>query len=183
METVTRRRTARGLPFAALAGAAALCVADPGLGEDEAPPGEPAAEEPLVQPPPPGPELAEDGSGWSQAAVARTSRDLQKALEALLADPDIDAAQATAMQQREHTAAIASVREIAGINEELSRRLANGYTRDETQAFWDRIALVDDDLRAYARHSWLPPDTRDRARRAGGLLDELGAYYEDEGLE
>ena len=182
METVTRRRTARGLPSAVLAGAAALCVAGPGLGQDEVPPpGEPAAGEPLVQPSPSGPELADDGSGWNQQAVTRTSRDLQKALEALLADPDIDAAQATAMQQREHTAAIASVREIAGINQELSRRLAAGYTRDETEAFWHQIALVDDDLRAYARHSWLPPGTRDRARRAGRLLDELGAHYE--GLE
>ena len=119
-----------------------------------------------------------EAGAWDQEGAARTSRELQRALDALLADPGLDATQATAFQQREHTAAIASVREVAGINGELARRLAAGYDRDETQAFWDQIAAVRVDIQTYAGHSWLPEGTRQRARRAGGLLDELATFYE-----
>ncbi|MDJ0852362.1 MAG: hypothetical protein QNK04_28665 [Myxococcota bacterium] len=152
--------------LAGLAAACLLLVQSAAAQEDDAPEAAAAQEE-----------AAPEG-GWDQQAAAKTSRDLQRALDALLSDPNIDARQATAMQQREHEAAIATAREIAGINGELARRLAAGYDRDETEAFWHQIALASGDLQEYARHSWLPEGTRQRAERAGGLLDQLAAYYE-----
>ncbi len=165
MRRLTRRRSL-GSMLAALA-TTALLLAHPAASQQE--PSQQAAAQSEATP--------EPGS-WDQQAVTRTSQQLQRALEALLSDPDLDATQATAFQQREHTAAIASAREIAGINAELARRLAAGYDRDETQAFWDRIAAARGDIQAYARHSWLPAGTQKRAERAGNLMDELAVFYE-----
>lgn len=118
------------------------------------------------------------GIEWDQQKVAKTSRGLQRALDALLADPGLGAEQSTAMQQREFAAAITTVQEVSRINDELSRRLASGYDREETQAFWDQINELRGDISTYARRAWLPGGTRVRANRAAGLLDELATYYE-----
>ena len=103
---------------------------------------------------------------------------LEQAIVALLADPQLVGREATAMQQREHEAAISTVRQVRQLVEPLRRRLASGYTRDETEAFWEQIAELRGDVQAYARHSWLPEPTRERAARVGELFDALGHYYE-----
>ncbi len=114
---------------------------------------------------------------WSQQQVVQTAADLERALKALLADPELNSQQATAMQQREHTAAVSSVRHMLGRIDTLNRKLAAGYTRDESLPFWDQVAELRGDVQAYARHSWLPPATAERAQRAGDLLDTMARLY------
>ena len=54
---------------------------------------------------------------------------------------------------------------------------AYGLHQDETQVFWAQMVLLRGDIQAYARRSWLPEATRERADRAVRLLEQLGRYY------
>lgn len=122
------------------------------------------------------PSVAEEPA-WSQQKVAALAGQAADAVDALLADPEIDAKQSTAMQQREHQAAIATARQISPYLKDLKKRLDSGYTRDEAQPFWDRIQQLRGDIRAYARHTWLPDSTRQKAEKAASLLDQLASYF------
>ena len=115
---------------------------------------------------------------WNQQKVTEVCVDLDHAIDALLADPELNSKQATAMQQREHTAAVASARQLRGCIDTLRRKLAAGYSRDESLPFWEQCTELRHDIRGYARHSWLPPATAERAERASSLADTLGRYYE-----
>jgi hypothetical protein len=126
--------------------------------------------------------LAQSPAGapeWDPTRVAGLAGQLVAAVDALLADPGIDAKQATAMQQREHEAAVSSIRQLARLAKDMKRRLDAGYERDEIRPFWDGIELLRGDIGAYARHSWLPESTRTKAQAAGDLLDTLAAYFTD----
>jgi hypothetical protein len=116
---------------------------------------------------------------WNQTHVAGLAGRLVAALDALLADPGIEAQQATAMQQREHDAAVSSIRQLTRLAKDLKRRLDAGYERDEILPFWDGIELLRGDIGAYARHSWLPESTRAKALEARGLLDTLAGYFQE----
>jgi len=120
-----------------------------------------------------------EGPDWNQARVTELAGSLVGALEALLADPGINSQQATAMQQREHQAAVSSVRELTRLAKDLKRRLDAGYERDEIRPFWDGIELLRGDIGAYARYSWLPESTRTKAREARDVLDELAGYFQE----
>jgi hypothetical protein len=126
--------------------------------------------------------LAQSPAGepeWNQAQVARLAGRLVTALDALLADPGINAQQATAMQQREHEAAVSSIRELARLAKDLKKRLNAGYERDEIRPFWDGIERLRGDIGAYARHSWLPESTRTKVVEAKNLLDTLAGYFQE----
>jgi hypothetical protein len=116
---------------------------------------------------------------WNQTRVAGLAERLVAALDALLADPGINAKQATAMQQREHEAAVSSIRQLTRLAKDLKRRLDAGYERDEIRAFWDEIELLRGDIGAYARHSWLPESTRSKTAEARDLLDTLAGYFQE----
>jgi len=115
---------------------------------------------------------------WNQTRVAGLAGRLVVALDALLADPGIDAKQATAMQQREHDAAVSSIRQLTRLAKDLKRRLDAGYERDEIRPFWDGLELLRGDIGAYARHSWLPESTRAKVLQARELLDTLAGYFQ-----
>ena len=115
---------------------------------------------------------------WDQQQVTKTVVDLDHAIDALLADPELNSQQPTAMQQREHTAAVASARRLLGCIETLRRKVGAGYTRDESWPFWEQCEELRGDIQAYARNSWLPEATAKRAAKAGELLDKLDRYYQ-----
>ena len=115
---------------------------------------------------------------WDQQQVSKTVVDLDHAIDALLADPELNSQQPTAMQQREHTAAVASARRLLGCIETLRRKVGAGYTRDESWPFWEQCEELRGDIQAYARHSWLPEATSKRADRVGDLFDEVDRYYQ-----
>jgi hypothetical protein len=126
--------------------------------------------------------LAQSPAGapeWDQTRVAGLAERLVAALDALLADPGINAQQATAMQQREHEAAVSSIRRLARLSKDLKRRLDAGYERDEARPFWHAIELLSGDIAAYGRHSWVPESTRSKVVEAGDLLDTLGRYFQE----
>lgn len=114
---------------------------------------------------------------WDQQKVVKTAADLERALKALLADPELNSQQATAMQQREHAAAVSTARHMLGRVDTLRRKLAARYTREESLPFWEQVAELRGDIQAYARHSWLPPATAERAQRTGELADTMARYY------
>lgn len=114
---------------------------------------------------------------WDPEKVSALASQAVDALEALVSDPEIDAQQATAMQQREHEAAVATARELLELARNYRKRVDAGYDREETQVFWTQIELLRSDIQAYARRSWLPAETREKAERAVRLLDQLGSYY------
>ena len=114
---------------------------------------------------------------WSTEEVSATTRQLSQALDALLADPKLDAKQATAMQQREHEAAIATAREVRTLLTSYQRRIDEGYSLEESRPFWDQIDQLRGDIQAYARHSWLPPATDRKADRVSALFELLAHYY------
>ena len=106
--------------------------------------------------------------------MTKAAVDLDHAIDALLADPELNSQQATAMQQREHTAAVASARQLLGCIATLRSKLGAGYDRDESWPFWELCEELRGDIRAYARHSWLPEATAERADTANKLLDSSG---------
>lgn len=116
---------------------------------------------------------------WDQQQVTKTVVDTDHAIDALLADPELNSQQATAMQQREHIAAVASARQLLACIETLRSKVAAGYDRDESWPFWEQCEELRGDIRAYARHSWLPEATSKRADAAQQLLDKLDRYYQN----
>jgi len=114
---------------------------------------------------------------WDSEKVSALASQAVDALEALVSDPEVDAQQATAMQQREHEAAVVTARELLERVRDFRKRVDAGYDREETQVFWTQIELLRSDIRAYAGRSWLPAQTRAEAERAVRLLDQLGSYY------
>jgi hypothetical protein len=116
---------------------------------------------------------------WNRTQVAGLAGRLVTALDALLEDPGITAKQATAMQQREHDAAVSSIRELTRLVKDLKRRLDAGYEHDEIRPFWDGIELLRGDIGAYARNSWVPESTRNKVAKARELLDTLAGYFQD----
>jgi hypothetical protein len=114
---------------------------------------------------------------WDQKTVSATAGELAKALDALLADPNLDAQQATAMQQREHEAAISTARQVKGLVVEYKKRIDSGYSRDDSKPFWAQINELRGDIQAYARKSWLPPATDRKADAVSALFDQLAHYY------
>jgi len=115
---------------------------------------------------------------WDQQQVTKTVVDLDHAIDALLADPELNSQQPTAMQQREHTAAVVSAKQLLGCIDTLRRKLGAGYDRDESWPFWEQCEELQGDIRTYARHSWLPEATAERAATARKLLDKLDRYYQ-----
>ena len=114
---------------------------------------------------------------WDQKTVSDTAGQLIQALDALLADPQLDAEQATAMQQREHVAAILTAGQLKDLLVDYKRRIDNGYDQEDSRPFWDQIDALRGDVQAYARHSWLPPSTDRKADRVSELFDQLAHYY------
>jgi outer membrane PBP1 activator LpoA protein len=117
------------------------------------------------------------GHDWDPAQVSATTRQLESALDALLEDPKLDARQATAVQQREHEAAIATARQIRDLLPSYRKRIDEGYSLEDSRPFWDQIDELRGDIQAYARHSWLPPETDRKADRVSSLFDQLAHYY------
>ena len=116
---------------------------------------------------------------WNQERVASLAGQLVQAIGALLADPALEARQDTAMQQREHEAAISSARELERLAVAYQERVAGDYDREDSRPFWDQMATLRGDIRSYARHSWLPSATREKAERVNGVFDQLARYYSD----
>ena len=94
-----------------------------------------------------------------------------------LGNPELDARQATAMQQREHGAAISTARELRRRVMDYKKRIDRGSTRDASRPFWDQIDTLRGDIRAYARRSWLPLETRKKVDRVNELFDQLARHY------
>jgi len=115
---------------------------------------------------------------WSQTEVVALTEQLSAALDALVADPGLNAEQATAYQQRSHEAAIATVKQIRPRVAELRKRVASGSDREVSYAYFEQVADLREEVSAYAGEAWLPDATRSKARRVRALFDRLARYYQ-----
>jgi hypothetical protein len=123
---------------------------------------------------------AEAKLAWSQADVVALTHQLYEALGDLLTDPGLRAEQASAYQQRQHEAAITTVKELQPRVAELRKRVAAGYDLEESRPFFERVAELRGEIAAYAGQSWLPEPTRKRAAVVRSLLEELSRYYKEQ---
>lgn len=114
---------------------------------------------------------------WSQAEVVALTEQLSAALDELVSDPGLDAQQATAYQQRNHQAAIASVKRVQPRVVELRKRVASGSDRDGSYPYFEQVAELREEIFEYAGEAWLPDTTRMKARRVRGLFERLARYY------
>jgi len=114
---------------------------------------------------------------WDQARVTELAGKLDAAVKALLADPGVDARQASAMQQRRHHSAIVSVREFGRNATDLALDLTKGRGREQTLGRWEQMRMVGDDVRFYAEESSLPGSVRTKAQAVRGLIDEIAPFY------
>lgn len=119
----------------------------------------------------------ESQSAWNQVEVLSITAELSGALAELVSDPGLDAQQATAYQQRNHEAAIATVKRVKPRVEDLRRRVASGEGREATTPYFERVSELREDIAAYAEEAWLPEATRARAQRVRALFDRLAGFY------
>lgn len=128
----------------------------------------------------PGAAPGAEAPAWDQKQVSALAGRLLSAIDTLLADPDLDAKQGTAMQQREHEAAISTATELRRLVADYKSRIDTGYSQEDSRPFWDRIDALRGEIQAYSRHSWLPPKTDEKADRVSELFDELALLYPDD---
>lgn len=116
---------------------------------------------------------------FDQQAATETAEALSRSLAELLADPGLTTPQPTAMQDRERNAAVVTIRELESMTKELTRRLESGRGFSATDPLYQQLKLMRGDIRSYARRTWLPKGTQEKAQRAAELLSELGRLYGD----
>ena len=111
--------------------------------------------------------------GELEAAVAQ----FEAAIRGLIDDPGLESRQTTAMQERQHQAAVTDVRHLAGLAEELARKLRDGRGYHQTRPIVEAMEQLRDSIREYARDSRLSKSAQEKAQAAGSLLTQLGRLY------
>jgi len=114
---------------------------------------------------------------WDQARVTELAEAFSSALRSLLTDPGLAPTQRSAIQERKHAGAIASVRATERASRQLVEMLRDGRDRDPTKGVYDDMRGVLDGARALAEDSWLDPTAEEKASRARSILTQLGEYY------
>jgi len=116
---------------------------------------------------------------WDQQRVTDLATQLEAAIRGLIDDPGLESRQTTAMQERQHQAAVTDVRRLAGLAEELARKLRGGRGYHQTRPIFDQIQLLRSGIREYASDSRISKSAEEKAQAAVELLGQLDAYYRD----
>ena len=114
---------------------------------------------------------------WDPQRATDLATQFEAAIRSLIDDPGLESRQTTAMQQRQHQAAVTDVRHLAGLAEELARKLRSGRSYHQTRPIVEGIELLRDSIREYAKDSRLSKSAREKAQSAGSLLTQLGRLY------
>lgn len=121
---------------------------------------------------------AEARTPWSGSDVVALTEQLSTALDRLLADPGLRAAQTTAFQQRKHEAAISTLTQVRPGVAELRRRIMSGADLDGSRPYFELVEEQRAEIASYAEESWLPDSARAKAKRVRTLFERLAQYYQ-----
>ncbi len=120
---------------------------------------------------------SEESEDWDQERMTQVAADLAAQMRELVADPGLEPPQATAMQQRQHHAAVLTVRRVATLADDLAAKLQLGQGYEQTRPTFEQIQLLRQDIVAYAGNSWIAPETRTRIQGIQKLLTLLTYFY------
>ncbi len=120
---------------------------------------------------------SEEGEDWDQEKVTRVAADFASQMRDLVSDPGLEPTQATAIQQREHHAAVLTVRRMATLADDLAARLQVGHGYQQTRPIFEQVQLLRQDIVAYAGNSWIAPETRMRIQGIQKILTLLTYFY------
>jgi len=116
---------------------------------------------------------------WDQARVTKLAGEFDTAVGAVVDDPGVAAEQPSAMQERRHQAAIATLKQVRRLASEMSRMLQGGNGRSSTEPLYIQMEELIDQARVFAEDSWVKPASREKVDRARTLLDQLRLYYRE----
>ena len=114
---------------------------------------------------------------WDQQRATDLATQFEAAIRGLIDDPGLESPQTTAMQERQHQAAVIDVRRLAGLSEELARKLRGGRGYHQTRPIVEAMEQLRDSIREYARDSRLSKSAREKGQSAASLLTQLGRLY------
>jgi hypothetical protein len=120
---------------------------------------------------------SEQPDEWNQEEVTRVAADFSAQMRELASDPGLEPTQATAMQQREHHAAVLTVRRMATLADDLAAKLQLGHGYEQTRPIFEQVQLLRQDIVAYAGNSWIAPETRVHIQGIQKLLTVLTYFY------
>ncbi len=120
---------------------------------------------------------SEESEDWDQERMTQVAADLAAQMRELVADPGLEPPQATAMQQRQHHAAVLTVRRVATLADDLAAKLQLGQGYAQTRPTFEQIQLLRQDIVAYAGNTWVAPETRTRIKGIQKRLTLLTYYY------
>ncbi len=120
---------------------------------------------------------SEESEDWNQERVTEAAADFAAQMRELVADPGLEPLQATAMQQRQHHAAVLTIKRLADLADDLAAKLQLGHGYEQTRPVFEQIQLLRQDIVAYAGHSWIAPETRTRVQEIQKLLTLLTYIY------
>ncbi len=120
---------------------------------------------------------SEESEDWDQERMTQIAADLAAQMRELVADPGLEPSQATAMQQRQHHAAVLTVKRLATLADDLAAKLQLGQGYEQTRPIFEQIQLLRQDIVAYAGNSWIAPETRTRIQGIQKRLSLLTYFY------
>jgi len=120
---------------------------------------------------------AAEQAAWDPQRATDLATRFEAAIRGLIEDPGLESPQTTAMQERQHQAAVLDVRRLAGMAEELARKLRSGRGYDQTRPIVEAMEQLRGSVREYARDSRLSKSAQEKARSAANLLTELSRLY------
>ena len=115
---------------------------------------------------------------WDPQRATDLATQFEAAIRGLIDDPGLESPQTTAMQERQHQAAVIDVRRLAGLSEELARKLRGGRGYHQTRPIVEAMEQLRDSIREYARDSRLSKSAREKGQSAASLLTQLGRFYD-----
>ncbi len=114
---------------------------------------------------------------WAQADATKLAGQLAEALSDVAQDPGLAKEQLTAMQQREHQAALVGVRRMTEISAELARKLKAGRGYYQTRPIFESFLNARAQTSEHGRASRLPAKTIERIESVRELISQLEVLY------
>lgn len=121
---------------------------------------------------------AAEPADWDQQRAIDLATQFEAAIRGLIGDPGLESRQTTAMQERQHQAAVTDVRQLAGLAEELARKLRSRRGYHQTRPIVEAMEKLRDSIREYATDSRLSKSAEEKAQSAGDLLTQLARLYD-----
>ncbi len=114
---------------------------------------------------------------WDQQRVTQLAAEFARTVQAITEDSGARHAQPTAIQQREHDAALVDLSDLNRAAFDLVDMLKSGKGYAQTRTAFRRVVALRESIRGYAADSQVSDSVHQRAEDARAVLRELGRYY------